>query len=333
VRRRLVSTLLAAGLMVGLLAPVSAAPAPALPNSMAALGDSITRAYDVCCSYRDHPGQSWSTGGAWYDGISSHYERIKRRNRAITGRAHNDAVTGAKMSAAAHQASAAAAQHAAYVTVLLGANDLCTASPSTMTSTHTGTVALSDHPVRLPPLHRSKTTDHGTVEWFDPFLASFHEGEPPHCWASPAHTGSMQQCPHTFKTQFRQAMVTLKQELPQARIFVSSIPDIYQLWKVLHPNRVARTVWATAGICPAMLGASRTEAQRQQVVAREVAFNQILADSCHQYGANCRWDGHATYNYKFAASQVSVLDFFHPDLDGQAALARVTWAASWWPTT
>ena len=58
-----------------------------------------------------------------------------------------------------------------------------------------GTVALSDHPVRLPPLHRSKTTDHGTVEWFDPFLASFHEGEPPLCWASPAHSGSMQQVP------------------------------------------------------------------------------------------------------------------------------------------
>jgi hypothetical protein len=34
----------------------------------------------------------------------------------------------------------------------------------------------------------------GTVEWFDPFLAPFHEGEPPRCWASPAHFGSMQQC-------------------------------------------------------------------------------------------------------------------------------------------
>jgi lysophospholipase L1-like esterase len=266
VRRRLVTTLLAAGLMVGLLAPVSAAPAPALPNSMAALGDSITRAYDVCCSYRDHPGQSWSTGGAWYDGISSHYERIKRRNRAITGRAYNHAVTGAKMSSAADQASAAVAQQVAYVTVLLGANDLCTSSPSTMTSTD------------------------------------------------------------TFRTQFRQAMVTLKQQLPQARIFVSSIPDIYQLWKVLHPNRVARTVWATAHICPAMLAATRTESQRQQVVAREVAFNQILAEGCHRYGANCRWDGGTTYNYKFRASQVSILDFFHPDLDGQAALARVSWA-------
>jgi lysophospholipase L1-like esterase len=270
--RRLVIALLAVSVLVGMLAPVSAAAAPTLPNSMAALGDSITRAYDVCCSYRDHPGQSWSTGAAWYDGISSHYERIKRRNSAITGHAYNNAVTGAKMAAAADQASAAAAQHAAYVTVLLGANDLCASSPATMTS--------SD----------------------------------------------------AFRAQFSQALATLKRQLPDARIFVSSIPDIYQLWKVLHTNRLARTVWAAAGICPSMLGATRTEAQRQQVVAREVAFNQILVDTCHQYGPNCRWDGGATYNYKFSASQVSVLDFFHPDLDGQAALASVTWAASWWPT-
>jgi hypothetical protein len=61
-------------------------------------------------------------------------------------------------------------------------------------------------------------------------------------------------------------------------------------------------------------------------------LDQILAEGCHQYGDICRWDGGATYNYKFSASQVSILDFFHPDLDGQAALARVTWAASWWPT-
>jgi lysophospholipase L1-like esterase len=221
-RRRLVIPLLAVCAVVGLLAPVSAAAAPALPNSMAALGDSITRAYDVCCSYRDHPGQSWSTGGAWYDGISSHYERIRRRNSEITGHAYNDAVTGARMSAVVDQARAAASQHAAYITVLLGANDLCTSSPSTMTSTD------------------------------------------------------------SFGIQFGQAMATLKQQLPQARIFVSSIPNIYQLWKVLHTNPIARTVWATAHICPSMLVATRTEAQRQQVVAREVAFNQILADTCHQ---------------------------------------------------
>src|SRR5919106_6863598 len=132
--RRLVLVFLAAGLLVGLLTPVSAAAMPALPNSMAALGDSITRAYDVCCSYGDHPGQSWSTGGAWYDGISSHYERIKQLNPAITGHGYNDAVSGAKMSAAPGQATQAVNQGARYVTILLGANDLCTSSVSTMTS-------------------------------------------------------------------------------------------------------------------------------------------------------------------------------------------------------
>src|SRR6266704_3285530 len=41
------------------------------------------------------------------------------------------------MSAAATQAPRAVSQGAQYVTILLGANDLCTASPDTMTSTAT----------------------------------------------------------------------------------------------------------------------------------------------------------------------------------------------------
>jgi hypothetical protein len=87
-------------ILAGLVAQPARAEAPPLPASMAAIGDSITRAYDVCCSYGDHPGQSWSTGSTSYDGISSHYERIKRVNPAITGHAANDAVSGAKMAAA-----------------------------------------------------------------------------------------------------------------------------------------------------------------------------------------------------------------------------------------
>ena len=45
-----------------------------------------------------------------------------------------------------------------------------------------------------PPLHRLRRQIIGIVEWFEPFMAPFHEGEPPLCWASPAHSGSMQQC-------------------------------------------------------------------------------------------------------------------------------------------
>jgi lysophospholipase L1-like esterase len=246
--------------------------APPLPSSMAAIGDSITRAYDVCCSYGDHPGQSWSTGSTSYDGIASHYERIRQLNSAITGRGYNDAVTGAKMSAATGQATQAVGQGARYVTILLGANDLCTSSPSTMTS------------------------------------------------------------PETFRAYFSQAMATLLAPGQDRYVFVSSIPNIYQLWQVLHTNALARTVWAAANICQSMLGATRTEAQRQLVVDREKAFNQILAEVCASY-SRCRWDDKAVYNYQFSASQVSSLDFFHPSLSGQAALARVTWGASWWASS
>src|SRR5215207_8161358 len=245
--------------------------APPLPASMAALGDSITRAYDVCCSYGDHSGQSWSSGYTSYDGIASHYERLKQLNPAITGHAWNDAVSGSKMAQAPGQATQAVSQGARYVTILMGANDLCTSSPSTMTSTA------------------------------------------------------------DFRAQFGQAMATLMAQDRKPYVFVSSIPNIHQLWQVLHTNSLARWVWANFHICQSMLAATNTDTQRQQVRDREVAFNQILAEVCAQH-ARCRWDGGAVYNYQFSASQVSTLDFFHPSLSGQASLARVTWTASWWPT-
>src|SRR5215212_10226101 len=110
--------------LVVILAGLVAQPAwaaPPLPSSMAAVGDSIARAYDVCCSYGDHPGQSWSTGWTWYDGITSHYERLLAHTSTIQGHNYNDAVTGAKMASGPAQAAAAASQRAQYVTILLGA--------------------------------------------------------------------------------------------------------------------------------------------------------------------------------------------------------------------
>jgi lysophospholipase L1-like esterase len=265
--RRVVIASLA--VLVTLLVPQRATAAGSLPNSMAALGDSITRAADVCCWYGDHPAQSWSTGNFPYDGISSHYERLAALHPAITGHAYNDAVSGARARDLPAQAANAVAQHADYVTVLMGANDLCTSSTSTMTAT-------ADF-----------------AGYVNSALASLHQG------------------------------------LPRAKVFVSSIPNIYQLWSVLHTNPLAQFVWSTAHICQSMLAAANTDTQRQQVVARELAFNQILAQACGQY-ANCRWDGNATYNYSFSSSQVSTLDYFHPSLSGQAALAQLTWSRSWW---
>src|SRR4029453_2823308 len=108
-----IGVLVLAVVLAGLVARPAWA-APPLPSSMAAIGDSITRAYDVCCSYGDHPGRSWSPAPPSYDGIPSHYERIRQLNPAITGHGYNDAVSGAKMSAAPGQATQAVSQGARY---------------------------------------------------------------------------------------------------------------------------------------------------------------------------------------------------------------------------
>jgi lysophospholipase L1-like esterase len=114
-------------------APAQAAEAP-LPTSMAALGDSITRGFNACGWYVDCPSRSWSTGST--TSVNSHLARLQRLGPVT---AYNDARSGAKMSSLASQATTAASatQQAQYVTILLGANDACTSSESTMTPTAT----------------------------------------------------------------------------------------------------------------------------------------------------------------------------------------------------
>ena len=123
-----------AGLLV--LGSVAAAPAPNLtgyPNSMAALGDSITRAYNTgTFPFGDAPAHSWSTGTR--PSIESQYLRILEAEPAIFQRNFNDAVSGAKMTNLASQVTTANQQGVAYVTILMGANDLCTRTVAGMTS-------------------------------------------------------------------------------------------------------------------------------------------------------------------------------------------------------
>ena len=80
-----------------------------------------------------------------------------------------------------------------------------------------------------------------------------------------------------------------------------------------------------------MLSANNTEADRQAVLAREQAFNHVLASVCGSYSF-CRFDNNAVFNYPFSSADVSKLDYFHPSLGGQAKLASITWASSWWGT-
>lgn len=117
-------------LVIGALPAASALSAPAVPNSMASLGDSITRGFNACGWFSDCPSSSWSTGDN--ASVNSHFVRLKAQNDALT--ANNDAKTGAVVADLAGQAQAAVSQQVDYVTILIGANDACASSEESMTS-------------------------------------------------------------------------------------------------------------------------------------------------------------------------------------------------------
>lgn len=241
------------------------------PNSIASTGDSITRAFNTCSfPFVDCPRNSWSTGSS--SAVNSHYVRILAANAAIVGRNFNDARTGAKMADLNGQVSAAIAQQAEYVTVLMGANDVCTSSVATMTPTA------------------------------------------------------------TLAGQLQTALQTLSSGLPNARIFVASVPNVYHLWAILHTNIFAVLTWDIGDICQSLLVNPTSTApadvtRRRQVYDRTVADNVAIASVCAQF-VHCRFDGNAAFNVPFTTADVSTRDYFHPSVSGQAKAASVTWAAT-----
>ncbi len=199
--------------------PVDAEPVPA---RMAALGDSITRAFHADCGLaQDCPAQSWATGTS--DDVDSHAERLAALDPAMS-QADNLAVTGATSADLPSQAAQVDAG-TGYVTVLIGANDACTDTTSQMTDVS------------------------------------------------------------TFTANIGAAFSTLAALDPQPRVFVSSIPDLHQLWEVGRASSSARFAWWLYDICQSMLdnplSTAEADQNRRQVVLERVAdYNAALASTC-----------------------------------------------------
>ncbi|HWT95759.1 MAG TPA: PxKF domain-containing protein [Solirubrobacteraceae bacterium] len=248
------------------------------PNSMAAIGDSITKAFHsgswlTCPPYinTDCPARSWSTGTD--SDVNSHYLRIRAINSAINGRNFNEAVTGAKVDTADDQAREAVKDNAELVTMLIGANDVCASTEAGMTS-----VA-------------------------------------------------------NFRTRVAAALNVLRTGLPNARIYVVSIPDIKRLWSIGKDSATARLKWSTLNICQAMLAnptstSAADNARRDRVQDRNEDFNTVLREECDKL-VHCRHDGGAGYRIAFTSSDMSNIDFFHPNVDGQRDAATATWNAGY----
>ncbi|MDK1343893.1 SGNH/GDSL hydrolase family protein [Streptomyces sp. 378] len=100
------------------------------PDSLAAVGDSITRGFDACDVLSDCPEASWATGTS--PEVDSLAVRLLGRTGAAR-RSWNYAVTGARMADLPGQMAQAVRRKPQLVTVMVGANDACRSTPSAMT--------------------------------------------------------------------------------------------------------------------------------------------------------------------------------------------------------
>jgi lysophospholipase L1-like esterase len=101
------------------------------PDTIAAVGDSITRAFNACRALADCPSASWSTGEG---------RKVDSLARRLPDRDHkgedtwNLAQDGAVVAQLPEQMRQAARHRPELVTVLIGANDACRPHVSAMTS-------------------------------------------------------------------------------------------------------------------------------------------------------------------------------------------------------
>ncbi len=116
-----------------LAAAAPAANAAVYPDSIAATGDSITRAFNTCAfPFIDCPANSWATGTNAT--VNSFYTRLLALNPGISGNLDNRARSGAQMDDLPGQITNVVSDGAEFVTVELGANDVCTSTEESMTS-------------------------------------------------------------------------------------------------------------------------------------------------------------------------------------------------------
>ncbi|MGW2960002.1 SGNH/GDSL hydrolase family protein [Streptomyces sp. NPDC001220] len=131
-----------------------------------------------------------------------------------------------------------------------------------------------------------------------------------------------------FRTQFEDAMGTLRKSLPKTQVYVSSVPNLKRLWSQGRTNPLGKQIWKL-GICPSMLGdaddlTSVATLRRDRVQQRVEEYNKVLAEVCAK-DRRCRFDGGAVYEYRFGTDQLSHWDWFHPSTDGQSKLAAIAY--------
>ena len=122
-----------------------------------------------------------------------------------------------------------------------------------------------------------------------------------------------------FRSRIDQALTTITQRAPNAKIQIASIPNWHQVW-VDFPNEPRTST------CPLLF--DPTVADDAAVQQRTIDYNTELAAACAAFPA-CKFDGGAVYDLHFSLDDLSTVDHFHPSRSGQAKIAAATFDSGW----
>jgi lysophospholipase L1-like esterase len=133
-------------------------------------------------------------------------------------------------------------------------------------------------------------------------------------------------------SSYKEALDILSTKLPDTKIFVASIPNVVQMYRLDENNPEAQKAWHKAGLCYLLLN-EHDRSKRVQVEEvleqRLVQMNAVIAKACSET-KNCFTDNGAVFNTEMTTADMSNHDFFHPSAIGQQHLAQVIGNAIPW---
>ncbi len=230
------------------------------PLIVGALGDSISAGFDAV-RLGDNREMSWSTGDSTE--VKSHAQRLAQQtNRPVT--TFNEAIAGSVVTDLDQQVERLLPHKPDYITIDIGANDLCT--------------------------------------WPSDYTAQLG-----------AYEGHL----HDLVNQIVTA-------LPQSKVVLAPIPNLYNLWQVASPQPGCQERWDLIGICTPLLGSNVSDADRQAFTVRWQLANAAIDRIAASFPANVLHDPNGA-NTRFEWQHVSTVDCFHPSVAGQNLLSEVAW--------
>lgn len=128
-----------------------------------------------------------------------------------------------------------------------------------------------------------------------------------------------------YRTQITSGLNQLTTNEPEVRVFVASVPDIFQVWQTFKDNSTARFIWGQFSVCQSMFANPESTApadveRRQRVRQRIVDYNTQLSEVCSNY-LRCRFDQNLLFNSPISSTLITA-DYYHPSIAGQHALAN-----------